>query len=187
MVQPERNLEIEWRQFSLALKNGTLEGNDKTHAADAHAAAHRVHRVILTASKQGASLIDLYTAFGIPYHLAGEKFDDELIASVLEQQKLPVDLIKAADDSSLDAELEASIDEAVAVVGNDIGTPTIIFELENSDKSGFFGPVLQTLPDKPEALKLWDGLAALASDKNFYELKRARPSGDPDVFSTARC
>lgn len=192
MVQPERELEIEWKQFSLALKNDALNGNDKTSSADAHLAAHRVQRVLLAASengasKAGASLIDLYTAFGIAYHIGGEEFDDELIKSVLAQKNLPADLLAAADDASLDASLQTGIDQAVAVAGEDIGVPTIIFELPGGKKSGFFGPVLQTLPDKPEALKLWDGLSQLASDPNFYELKRTRPTGGPDVFSTAKC
>lgn len=187
MISSDRDVKIEWKQFSLALKNGSLEGKDKTSAADEHAAAHRVHRVILAASKQGAKLIDLYTAFGIPYHLGGEKFDDELIKSVLEQQNLPVDLLNAADDESLDIELQKSLDEATAVAGQDIGTPTIIFVLEDGSKNGFFGPVLNELPDKTDALRLWDGLSQLAADKNFYELKRTRPSGDPDVYSTAKC
>ena len=64
--------------------------------------------------------------------------------------------------------------------------PTIIFN-NNGKKQGYFGPVLQELPNKEEALKLWDGLAVLASSETFYELKRSRPSGDPNVFSTAKC
>lgn len=186
MVQPERELDITWRQFSLALKNGALKGKDKTHSASAHVAAHRVHRAILAASKKGIPLIDLYTDFGIPYHIAGEKFDNELISNVLQKHSLGTELLTAADDESLDKELEESMNEAIQVAGEDIGVPTIVF-VHGAQRIGFFGPVLQTLPDKPEALKLWDGLSQLASDENFYELKRSRPTGGPDVFSTAKC
>lgn len=187
MVSGKRNIDIEWKQFSLALKNGSLEGKDKTDGAKAHASAQKVHRVILAASKQGASTIDLYTAFGIPYHLGGEEFNEDLIKEVLLQQKLPAELVEAASDESLDKELQGFIDEATAVAGQDIGTPTIVFVLEDSSKNGFFGPVLQELPDIDEALKLWDGLSKLATDKSFYELKRTRPNGKPDVYSTAKC
>ncbi|MGH7240184.1 MAG: DsbA family protein, partial [Candidatus Saccharimonadales bacterium] len=186
MVQPERDLEITWKQFSLALKNGALEGKDETHSASAHLAAHRVHRVMLAASKKGISLIDLYTDFGISYHIAGEKFDDELILNILTKHGLPASLAASADDESLDKELKNSMNDAIKVAGKDIGVPTIVF-VHGDKKIGFFGPVLQTLPDKPETLKLWDGLSQLASDENFYELKRSRPSGGPDVFSTAKC
>lgn len=187
MVQPERDLDIEWKQFSLALKNDALAGNDKTSSAATHLAAHRIHRVMLAASQQGASLIDLYTAFGIPFHIGGEDFDDNLIKDVLDSKNLPADLLAAAEDTSLDASLEASMNEAIEVAGNDIGVPTIVFEQDGGKKAGYFGPVLETLPDKPEALKLWDALATLASDSNFYELKRSRPDGGPDVYSTAKC
>ena len=62
-----------------------------------------------------------------------------------------------------------------------------IFAQLSGNRNGFFGPVLQTLPDKDEALKLWDSLSQLATSPDFYELKRTRPDGDPDVFSTAKC
>lgn len=187
MVSGERDLNIEWQQFSLALKNDELGGEDHTGSGEVHRAAHRIHRVILAAARHGASLIDLYTAFGIPYHIGGEKFDDELIAKVLEQRKLPPELAKAADDKSLDDQLQASTDEAVAIVGKDIGVPTIVFEAADGQKLGYFGPVLRALPDKADALELWDGLSRLASKPNFYELKRPRSDDGPDVFSTAKC
>jgi hypothetical protein len=187
MVSSSRDIDIEWKQFSLALKNGSLEGKDKTEGAEAHASAHKIHRVILAAGKQGASTIDLYTTFGIAYHLGGEDFNEDLIKDVLVQKNLPAELAKAANDESLDKELQSFIDEATAVAGQDIGTPTIIFILKDGSKNGFFGPVLQELPDMEEALRLWDGLSMLATDKNFYELKRTRPSGGPDVYSTAKC
>ena len=77
--------------------------------------------------------------------------------------------------------------EAISVAGEDIGVPTIVFELEDGTKTGYFGPVLQDLPDKEESLRLWDSLSVLATDKSFYELKRSRPAGVPDVYSTAKC
>lgn len=190
MVSGERQLDISWKQFSLAIKNDELagDGSDKTEHGDMHRAAHRIHRVMLAAKKShSAKLIDLYTAFGIPYHLAGEEFDNELIDKVLERAKLPAELAKAADDTSLDKQLGQSTNEAVDVVGSDIGVPTIVFVAEDGSKTGYFGPVLQALPDKPEALKLWDNLSGLATDKYFYELKRGRPSGGPDTVSTAKC
>lgn len=188
MVSADRDIAIDWQPFSLALKNDEVRGgHDKTAHGDMHRAAHRVLRVMLAAQKEGAKLIDLYTDFGNQYHLAGDAYDDALIAKILGQHNLPAGVTKAADDVSYDAALQKSIDEAVSVAGEDIGVPTIIFTAQDGIKNGFFGPVLQQLPDKDAALKLWDGLSQLASDKNFYELKRSRPSGDPDVYSTAKC
>lgn len=189
MVSGERDLEVTWRPFSLALKNDELDPAtpDKTEHGDMHRAAHRVLRVMLAAEDRGAKLIELYTAFGIPYHLAGDAYDDNLIAKVLERQGLPAALASAADDTSYDEQLAVSIKSATDVAGQDIGVPTIIFTATDGSQQGFFGPVLQELPGLEAALKLWDGLSLLASNKDFYELKRSRPDGQPDVASTAKC
>jgi len=189
MVSGHREIKIDWRPFSLAIKNKEAADNDKdqTKHGDMHRGAHRVLRVMLAAQDKGASLIDLYTDFGIQYHVAGNEYDDELILKVLAKHKLPEALLKAADDSSYDKALRASIKSATDVAGQDIGVPTIVFKLAGGDKNGYFGPVLQMLPDLEESLKLWDGLSMLATNKSFYELKRSRPSGGPDVVSTARC
>ena len=69
----------------------------------------------------------------------------------------------------------------------DIGVPVIVFESENGTKQGYFGPVLNELPELEESLVIFDSLSKLATVKSFYELKRTRPAGDPDVYSTARC
>ena len=187
LVSSERKLNITWQPFSLAIKNDELDGKNNTRSAGAHHSAHRVLRVMLAAQKQGAKLIDLYTDFGISNHIAGQALDNELIKDVLKRRNLPADLIKAADNNSYDKELKNYIDSATKIVGQDIGVPTIIFELRDGSKAGYFGPVLQDLPDKEESLKLWDALSELASSSSFYELKRNRPQGGPDVYSTAKC
>lgn len=188
MVQPERNIEVLWKPFSLAIKNEELNNSQKNSKfANEHKDSHRIIRMILALNHHAnISVIDAYTLFGINYHIVGKKYGNKLIESVLAQKKLPATLISYADDESLDKELTNNINEAIAIVGEDIGVPTIIFN-NNGKKQGYFGPVLQELPNKEEALKLWDGLAVLASSETFYELKRSRPSGDPNVFSTAKC
>lgn len=183
MASNKRDIDIDWRLFSLAYKNGELEGK-KSHAN--HMPAHRVERVMLAAAKKGASLIELYTNFGIKHFLSGEEYNDELIASVLDQLKLKKDLIKAADNQSLDKELVTSSDSALKIVGQEIGVPTIVFIYEDTKQTGFFGPVLKELPDQDESVKLWDSLVEIAKHDGFYELKRGR-DGSPDVYSTAKC
>ena len=187
-VSNKRDITIEWVPFSLTLKNNELEPEAKhTPYTKEHYAAHRVIRVIEAATEHGGSLIDLYTRFGISYHLGEEKFTDSLIEEILNEQKLPASLLKEADNKKWDPILQKKIDQAVAVVGNDIGVPTIIFQNSKGQKQGFFGPVLQDLPEIDESVKLWDAISALAQSSHFYELKRARPSGMPDVVSTAHC
>lgn len=188
MVSVHRDLEITWQPFSLAIKNNELEPRDDEpkHAAG-HRASHRVLRVMMAGEAAGANLIDLYTTSGIKHHVAGFDFDDDHLQEILAENNQPADLAAAADDTSYDQTIRDSMQGALDAAGQDIGVPTIVFTNEKDEKQGFFGPVLQVLPDVPEALELWDGLSKLATSSSFYELKRARPSGKPDVYSTAKC
>lgn len=183
MCSNKRDIDIDWRLFSLAYKNDELT---EEKSQDNHMSAHRVERVMLAATQKGASLIELYTNFGIKHFISGDDYNDELIVSVLDQLKLEEQLIKAADDKSLDTQLIASSKSALEVVGQDIGVPAIVFIYEDNKQAGFFGPVLKELPDQNESVKLWDSLVELAKQDGFYELKRGRDGG-PDVFSTAKC
>lgn len=183
MVSGQIPMDITWRPFSLAMKNGELTEDqpDKPHLA-----AHRVLRVMSAAAEQGADLMQLYTKFGIRHFLAGDSYGDDLIISVLQDSSLEANLIHAADDPKRDRYLSESMETAIKTVGSDIGVPTIVFNI-NNQKRGYFGPVLQALPDKDEAMELWDGLFKLARQTQFYELKRGRSSNGPDVYSTAKC
>jgi hypothetical protein len=188
VVAEHRDIDVTWRQFSLALKNGEVaeEKGESSYAA-MHREAHRIQRVLRAASMQhGASLVELYSEFGMHFHIGGRKFDDELIKGVLATKKLPAELLRAADDVSLDRDLVEEIRSATDVAGEDIGVPTIIFTKKDGARVGYFGPVLNELPDVEESLAIWDGLEKIATTNSFYELKRAR-DGAPDVFSAARC
>lgn len=189
-VSAKRDIDVTWRQFSLALKNDSLEPRKgESEHAPTHRASHRVQRVIYKAMSEHEALpIELYSEFGMRYHIMEKPFDDEMITEVLAVKNLPANLLAAADDTSLDAALQTSIDSAVEAAGADIGVPTIVFERADGKKLGYFGPVLNELPATlEESLAIWDGLSKLATTASFYELKRSRPSGDPDVFSAARC
>lgn len=186
-VSAERDVDVTWRPFSLAMKNNELAGDDDAvnEHGEMHRSSHRVLRVITKAAEQhGASVIDLYSAFGRRFHLDHEKYDDAMIADVLAAAGLPAELAEAADDTSLDEGLQASIDSAVEAVGDDTGVPTIVFVSDDGQRRGFYGPVLQELPSKDDALRLWDSLVGLVSVPAFYELKRTRPEGMPDTAST---
>ena len=186
-VSVQRDVDVTWRPFSLAMKNNELAGDDDAvnEHGEMHRSSHRVLRVITKAAEQhGASVIDLYSAFGRRFHLDHEKYDDMMIADVLADAGLPAELAKAADDTSLDEGLQASIDSAVEAVGDDTGVPTIVFVSDDGQRRGFYGPVLQELPSKDDALRLWDSLVGLVSVSAFYELKRTRPEGMPDTAST---
>lgn len=186
-VQGERDIDITWRQFSLAIKNKELanDGSDESPHGEVHRAAHNVNRVILAAVEQGASAIDLYTAFGTRNHIDGRKYDDAMITEVLAEQGLSADLAKAAQDTSYDAKLEKELQSALDAAGGEVGVPTIVFTGKDGKRLGYFGPVLNEMPEREEGLAIWDGLEKLATVTSFYELKRTRPKGGPDTASTA--
>jgi len=176
IVEAERDLDITWLPFSLAMKNGEL-GNDPY--AKSHLASQRVHRIIeKIAQDNQATRGDLYTAFGKAHFVDEASYDDTLIKSVLAELNISADrYLPSADDTSLDAALQTHLDNAIDIVGDDVGVPLIIFVHDDGSKVGYFGPVITELPDKQEALDLWDGLEKLASNKSFFELKRSRTSG----------
>lgn len=186
MVSGKRDITIQWRPFSLAIKNDELA--ESKFPDTRHGAAHRVLRVMVAAEAQhGASLVDLYTTAGFKFHGAGIAYNDALIADLLSEHNLPDNLLEAADSAEYDEQLYASIKSATDIAGDDIGVPTIVFTTDSGEQQGFFGPVLQTLPGLEESLDLWDGLSKLATNTSFYELKRSRPDGGPDVASTTKC
>lgn len=183
-VEKQRDLEVTWRPFSLAMKNDELEGGERAGHGAAHVAAHRVHRVIAAAAEQGASVIDLYSTFGRAYHVDKRRYDDALIAEVLAGAGLSADLAQAADDTARDQGLADELRAALDIVGEDVGVPLIVFPADDGSRLGYFGPVLNELPGEQEGLDLWDGLEKLATVTSFYELKRSRPDGGPDTQST---
>ena len=185
MVAEERDLQITWKPFSLAIKNEALEASADPHRAY-HVASRRLLRVMLAAQEQNdASLIELYSTSGALFHIKGNQFDDQLISSMLNKHNLPAELIEEADKTTHDELLRAAITAATDIAGKDVGVPTIVFTSDDGDQQGFFGPVLQELPQRQAGLDLWDGLSKLATNSSFYELKRNRPGGMPNVQSTA--
>lgn len=184
-VQGERDIDITWRPFSLAMKNHELadDSQAKTEHGEPHRRAHYVLRVLEAARRQGASVIDLYSAFGRRVHVDGGAYSDAMIAEVLAEAGLPAELAQAAHDESYDAHLESEMKSALAVLGDDVGVPIIVFT-DGDQPQGYFGPVLNEMPGEDESLALWDGLVQLAPVRSFYELKRTRPGGMPNTAST---
>jgi hypothetical protein len=183
------DLEIAWKPFALAIKNGEiLEDAAESEYAKAHRESLRVLRVMQAAEvEEGANLLQLYTEFGTQKHIMFEEYTDEILLRSLENLGLPQTLLKNADSKIYDDALSNFIHEATEIVGKDIGVPTIVFTLNDGQQIGYFGPVLQSLPSKEDSLKIWNGLSNLATTKEFFELKRNRPAGNPDTPSTARC
>ena len=87
---------------------------------------------------------------------------------------MPASLVDAATSTDHDDELRRSTQEALDLVGDEVGTPVI--EVQGT---AFFGPVVTPTPRGQAAAQLWDGVLAVASTPGFYEIKRSRDKG-PD-------
>ena len=80
---------------------------------------------------------------------------------------------KAVGNEEWRQAIERSMTDAMDVVGNDLGVPTIVFP----NQVGYFGPVMTPAPTGDEAVALFDRLVMLSETPGFYELKRGRDSG----------
>jgi len=136
-------------------------------------------RVCVAAERRyGADVLrGLYTALGERIHLRKEEVGPDLYAGALIDAGLDPALAGVADDPAGDADLRASHDAGMSLVGTDVGTPVLHFPGLNGQLVGFFGPVVTPVPRGEAAGRLWDGLLLMASTPGFYELKRSRELG----------
>ncbi|TPG19869.1 disulfide bond formation protein DsbA [Pedococcus bigeumensis] len=171
-VEEVRPVDVTWSVMSLAVLN---EGRDlpDTYREMMDRAWGPVRVIIAAAAEHGDKVIKpLYDAMGTSIHLGGEKDFAKVIAGALEEVGLPWELAEVADSDVNDAELRASHQRAIDLVGDDVGTPVIAVNGE-----AFFGPVVSPAPKGEAAGRLWDGCVLVAGTPGFYELKRSRTVG----------
>jgi hypothetical protein len=102
---------------------------------------------------------------------ASDQASRPTLEPLLRDAGLPTDLAEALDDQTLDDEIRAEIEDALALTGRDVGTPILHFQPPGG--TAFFGPVIRRLPGPDEAVELWDHVVALASFPGFAEIKRS--------------
>ncbi|UZX03648.1 DsbA family protein [Arthrobacter sp. CDRTa11] len=168
-VEEVRDIRTVWHVMSLAVLNegreldpGYREAMDK---------AWGPVRVIIAAKEQHGDHVvkALYDAMGTQIHEGGEKDYGIVISKALAECGLPAGLAEAATTDAFDAQLRASHEEGISLVGQDVGTPVVAF-----NGTAFFGPVLTRIPRGEQAGGLWDATVALASYPHFFEIKRSR-------------
>ena len=168
-VQAQRDIEVKWNIFSLAVLN---EGRElKPEYRERIDKTWGPVRVIAAAKKKNGYevVLPLYTEIGTLFHPGAKPVAKETISEALQNQKLDPTLIGFYDTNDFDQDLRDSTKAGLYLVGDDVGTPIISIE-----GVAFFGPVLTPAPKGSEALKLWDGVVAAASLPGFFELKRTR-------------
>ena len=168
-VENVRDIQTEWHVMSLAVLNeGRDLDEDYRKAMDK---AWGPVRVITAAREQHGDQVvkPLYDSMGNQIHNGGQKDFDIVISKALAECGLPAELAAAAGSDEYDAQLRASHEEGISLVGQDVGTPVVAF-----NGTAFFGPVLTRIPRGEDAGVLWDATVSLASFPHFFELKRSR-------------
>ncbi|WP_282070728.1 mycothiol-dependent nitroreductase Rv2466c family protein [Janibacter hoylei] len=168
-VEEVRDVSVTWSQMSLSVLN---EGRDlPDEYREMMDRGWAPVRVIAAARKAHGDDVTkpLYDAIGTRLHLGGERDFVAATAAALAEVGLPADLIEAAETDEHDAFLRESHDRAIALVGDDVGTPVISVE-----GVAFFGPVVSPAPKGEAAGRLFDGCVLVAGTDGFFELKRSR-------------
>ncbi|MEV7625031.1 hypothetical protein [Actinoplanes sp. NPDC089786] len=170
-VAPERDLDIHWRPFSLAILNGGLANAPEQWRAPAEASFSALRLIAsLSGSPEGDAAIGrFYTEIGNRTHGADAPISAEIVLAAAEAAG--IEDTKALHDESLDAAVRESHDEAFQSAGPDIGSPVLWPE---GAPRGVHGPIIGPVPDVDEAVKIWDAVAVLAAGDTVFEVKRGR-------------
>ncbi|GGV30471.1 DSBA oxidoreductase [Actinomadura cremea] len=168
-VEKLRPIDVRWHVMSLAVLN---EDKDipEGYRKMLEAAWGPVRVCIAAEQKYGGEVLGhLYTELGTRRHHDEREFGPDLLREALTAAGLDPSLAEAADSTAYDEALRASHKDGIDRVGQEVGTPVI--EVEGS---AFFGPVVTPIPRGEDAVKLFDGVVAVASTPGFFELKRTR-------------
>ncbi|MGO1316315.1 MAG: mycothiol-dependent nitroreductase Rv2466c family protein [Cellulomonadaceae bacterium] len=171
-VEAVRPVTVRWHVMSLAVLN---EGRDLSpdYRAAMDAAWGPVRVITAARLAHGDGFVKpLYDAIGTRFHPGGRTDRREVVVEALAEVGLPADLIDAYDSTEWDAALRESTQEALDLVGEDVGTPVVAV-----NGTAFFGPVMTPAPKGEDAGRVWDGAVLLAGYPGFYELKRSRTDG----------
>ncbi|HEX2119311.1 MAG TPA: hypothetical protein VHF91_09020, partial [Acidimicrobiales bacterium] len=171
-VAPQRNVPVRWRAYSLDIKNEGVAIPEPYR--EMSATSRRALRVVEAVWEEyGDEPIGrLYTEMGIRFHLRGD-VSRRAVAQALLASGLPRYLVEAADDERWDKAIRYSMEEAIELVGDDVGVPILVFG-DGDDVAAISGPVVSPTPSGHAAVALWDHVVALAWTPGFFELKRSR-------------
>lgn len=175
-VAPRKGVPIRWRTYSLSVKNAgnAVPEPYRTYSAVSHQAMRVIEAVRADAGDEPIGR--LYTEIGTRFHLEDDK-SLHAVALALKACELDERYLEAADDERWDAEIEASMEEATDLVGNDVGVPILVFH-QGDEQAAIFGPVVSPAPTGADGDALWDVVVAGVWSPGFYELKRSR-TGPP--------
>lgn len=168
-VEQHREVTLSFRLMSLAILNDGREGfpAESERGLDSAWRPVRVGAAILD-ERGEIGLRKYLTGFGRRFHPLGVRPRDRVLRETLGELGAE-HLYIAADSSMYDEAVRRSHEAGLGPVGLDVGTPTV-----HIDNVAFFGPILEAIPRREEALQVFDGALSLARYPHFYELKRTR-------------
>ena len=170
LVAPERDLDVEWRSFSLLLLQG--DGVPDQYRAPLETARDCLRLVeALQVEGRNADAGRLYAEVGVRVHDEGRTLTRELLVEAAESAGL-TDRLDALDDAPLDEAVRRSHDAAWAAAGPDIGSP--VLQVGGAER-GLHGPILGEVPPLEQSLSIWDSVQSLVGCHAFFEVKRGRP------------
>lgn len=168
-----RPIDVQWRFFSLEMVN-RKEGVTPDFQKDLSWPALRT--LAYLRDHEGNEAVErLYVALGNAAH--GQKLDIKDVAVIQEvAQKAGFDgsiVEKALSDNSTKEAIITDHEEARSRYAA-FGVPTIAIEGSNL---GYYGPVIQEVPQGEDAGEFWDYTAYALRQPNIFELKRDRSQG----------
>ncbi|MBT0995644.1 DsbA family protein [Cellulomonas sp. DKR-3] len=172
-VSRHRDLEVRWHVMSLSVLNEGREDLPERYVRLMSEGWAPVRVLVAAARDHGDQVLKpLYDAMGTRKHPGGREDNEAVIAESLAEVGLPAELAAVGATDEVDDLLRASHGEAIALVGDEVGTPVVAI-----DGVGYFGPVVTPAPTGQAALDLFDGLVLMTRVPGFYELKRTRTAG----------
>jgi hypothetical protein len=174
-VEQVRPVRVRFHVMSLILLNEERDRDGEDYPAKRAYGLGPVRVAVAAEQKYGNEVLrPLYTALGRRRHVERERFEPPVFEAALAEAGLPGELATAAESAEYDDVLRAGHDEAMALVGLDVGTPVIRVPGLDGQPVAFFGPVVTPAPRGEAAGRLWDGTLLVAGTPGFYELKRTR-------------
>jgi hypothetical protein len=184
IVAVQRNYRVDWRFISLRMLNAHIDyaAHFPPEYEAGHTAGLRLLRVVARVrAEQGRDAVGpLYQAIGTRIFDTSREIDRlsasgqgsrSMLEPLLDEVGLAAEFADALEDTTLDDEIGAETEEALALTGRDVGTPILHFQPPGG--TAFFGPVISRLPSADDAVELWDHVIALASFPGFAEMKRS--------------
>ena len=175
-VGQQKQIRVNWKFFSLKIINKDRDVPEDYKTL--HGIGLKALRVAAAVRREFGNdgVGKIYTAMGAVYHHdEGDIDEPAALENMLTACGLPAALAAEAGNESLDKDIQADMDLAIAKAGMDVGVPQIV--LDGGKGPGFFGPVMSPAPTGEDAVKFWDAIIAAGSVPGFFELKRTREVG----------